>query len=395
MPGRPEGDPSVILGAGYAGLATWHAAHQRSRGRWPILLVDRHPVHVLRTELYRVGRIAAAEGALSRWAIPLRQALRGDSGAIRTGTVEAIDLADRTVTLDGTPLRFRELVICLGSVPAYYGVAGAAENTLDVYRLSDAQKLAQAIRSALGGRGREGAPVRVAVIGGGSTGTEVAAEIATVRWEKVVGRPCPPVRVLLVAGKLPLLAGLPEPLVHHARALLGRAGVVLDEGRNVTEVHRESPTLEDGTVLPFDVAVWAAGIHPPPVVEAMEAAHGRGHRLIVDEHLELPDHPGVFALGDVAEFIDPRTHLAVPATAQAALAEAPIAGANLVARRRGRPLAPFQYREKGVIVALGIGHGSGMVGHLSVWGRPAALLQRAVQVGHRYAAERGGTPPGL
>lgn len=392
---QDAGLPSVVLGAGYAGLAVWHAAHRRARGRFPILLVDRHPVHVVRTELYRVGRLAATEGAVSDWALPLRELLDGSPQSVRTAVVEGIDLAKREVRTDGAPIPFRELAICLGSVPSYYGVPGATTNTFDVYRLSSAQKLAQAIRERLARRPESAPALEVVVVGGGSTGTEVAAEIATTRWSKIVGRTGPPPHVTQLAGALPFLAGLPAPVVEHARALLARAGVLLDEGRNVLRVDRDRLSVQGGAEFAFDLCVWAAGVQAPDLVRALPVAHGRSGRLRVAPTLELPEHPGVFGVGDVAEWTDPVTGISAPATAQAALAEAPVAGANLVARRRGNALRPFVYREKGVIVALGIGAAAGSVRGLTVWGRPAALLKSAVQEGHRFRARSGGRAPGL
>jgi NADH:ubiquinone reductase (H+-translocating) len=396
MTGAANPESSVILGAGYAGLATWHAARSRAGRRWPVVLVDRHPVHVVRTELYKVGKIAAKEGAVSAWALPLTRLVQGGPTAFQEATVRRIDLDGQRVLTERAPIPFRELAICLGSVPAYYGVAGAAENTFNIYRLSEAQKLAQAIRALEAERARgAGPPPEVVVVGGGSTGTEVAAEVATANWSKAVGRPSPRPRVSLVAGKLPFLAGLPSGLVRHARELLARAHVRLDEGRNVVRVAARELTLEDGNVVPFDVCVWAAGVQAPDIIREIPAAHGHGGRLTVDSHLEVPGHPGVFALGDVAEFTDPKTGVIAPATAQAALAEARVAGPNLVARRLGKSLKTFRYREKGAIISLGIGEAAGSIVGWSVWGRPAALMKDAVQEGHRFSAERGGTPPGL
>jgi NADH dehydrogenase len=389
--------PAVVLGAGYAGLSVWHQAHRRARGRWPVLLVDRHPLHVVRTELYHVGRLAEARGGTrSRLALPLPDLLEGAPEALRTGEVSAIDLDARTVRLaDGGSIDFGELAICLGSVPHYYGVPGAEEHTLSVYRLSHAERLAERLREIERARAGTARPPRVVVVGGGSTGTEVAAEIATTRWDRIVGRDCPPPEVLLVVGRLPFLDGLPAGLVRHARELLLRAGVRLHEGRNVTRVAPGTLTVETGETLPFDVAVWSAGVRAPDLVRSLPVPHGRSGRLLVEPTLELPGRPGVFAVGDVAELIDPTTHAAAPATAQAALAEAPVAGANLVARRTGRPLRTFRYRERGVIVELGVGKASASLGGLSVWGRPAALLKSLVEEGHRFGARAGGRPPGL
>ncbi|HEV2316365.1 MAG TPA: FAD-dependent oxidoreductase [Thermoplasmata archaeon] len=381
-------ETSIILGGGYAGLAAWEAARRRSRGKWPILLVDRHPVHVLRTELYEVGRIAARQGAVSPWALPLRSVLGSAEDALVTGEIEAIDLESRTVRVAGGSIRFRELAICLGSVPSYYGVAGAREHTFNVYRLTEAQRLAEAIRLLESTSVARGAAPKIVVVGGGSTGTEVAAEIATSDWSRIVGHRCLPPQVTLIAGALPFLAGLPGGLVRHARALLLKARVNLDEGRNSTRVDPDGLELQGGTVVPFDLCVWAAGNEAPPLVRDLPVPHGRGGRVRVDEHLEIPGFPGVFAVGDVAEYTDATTHAVVPATAQAALAEAPVAGENLVARRLGRPLREFRYREKGVIVALGIRAGAGSVRGLTIWGRPAALVKSASEELHRAEVGR-------
>lgn len=391
--GRPG--PTVVLGAGYAGLAVWHEVRRRSRKRWPVILVDRHPLHVLRTELYQVDRLAQDEGADLAWALPLRELIDHPGELLRTGVVDRIDLADRKVSIDGEELAYQDLAICLGSVPNYYRIPGAEENTFSVYRLSSARKLAQAVRDLASRADGPGGPPRVVVVGGGSTGVEVAADIASAHWDRIVGRPVPPPKVQLIVGKLPFLDGMLEGLRVHARQLLGKLNIPLDEGRNVARVEKDHLTLEDGAVVGFDLCVWAAGNQPPDVVKAADAPHARNGKLLVDPTLEVIGHPGVFALGDVAYLVDARTKAPVPATAQAALDEAPIAGRNLVARRSGKPLREFVYREKGAIVQLGLGQASGGVAGISVWGRTASLIKRVVEEGHRVTAPAGGRPPGL
>jgi NADH:ubiquinone reductase (H+-translocating) len=366
----------VVLGAGYAGLTLAHELIRAGHSRIPVTLVDRHPFHVLRTELYEVGRIARDPEHVEAWAVPFTQAL--DDLAIRqeVGEVEAIDLADRTVRVSGRTIAYRGLAICLGSVPAYYGVPGAEKETHQVYRMGGAQKLAASLRGVeteSAGWPGDRRPL-VAIIGGGSTGTEVAAEIATADWSAIVGEPAKAPLVRLITGKIPFLEGLPEGLIRHARRLLTRAGVEMIEGQNVQRVEPGVAQLEGGTSVPFDVAVWCAGVQAPTLVRNLPTAHGKAGRLLVTEHLELPEWPGVFGVGDVVEFKDPASGMFVPATAQAALAEAPVAARNAIARLSEKPLRPFRYREKGVIVSVGVGRGAGKVGGVTVWGSPAALI---------------------
>ena len=389
--------PIYVLGAGYAGLRVAQELSRKSRGRLPVVLVDRHPVHVLRTELYEIDELARSGDQAGRWLVPLSTALDGDRVTFREGLVESIDLEAKTLSIGGQIHRFGAIALCLGSVPAFYGVPGAKEIPHQVYGFTGARRLALTLKDALAQRAREAgaAPLRVVVVGGGSTGTELAAEIATAPWRKIAAPEVKRPEVTIVTGSVPFLDGFPDPVIEHARELLARARVHLIEHRNVTRVDPTELRLENGDAVPFDLSVWCAGVQAPAVVRALSVEHGRSGRLKVDPNLEVVGHPGVFAVGDVAEFRDPTTGVIAPATAQAALAEAPVAAANLLARVRGSAMRPFVYRERGVIVAVGIGRGAGRAGGLTLWGRPASLVKKFVERGYSYAAEHGTTPRGL
>jgi len=393
-PALPADGPALVLGAGYAGLTLAQEVRRRSRGRVPVVLVDRSPVHELRTELYEVGQLASSGDSVDRWTVPLAEVLEGSSVEFRQGSVESIDLGARTVRLDTGTVEYRALAICLGSVAAYYGVPGAAEYAHQVYRLAGAKKLAAALRdieTASVSLPPERRP-RVVVVGGGSTGTELAAEIATTDWASIADPRARSPHVFLLTGALPFLAGFAPSIVERARRGLLRAGVTIVEGFNVSRVEPGRVTLADGSVLACDAAVWCAGLEAPAVVRPLPVPHGRGGRIAAEQTLEAPGHPGVFAVGDVAGVPDPATGAAVPATAQAALAEARTAARNLVARWNGRPLVPFVYHERGVVVALGLGKAAGAVRAVPIWGSPAALLKRLVQRDYARSVERGESP---
>lgn len=381
----------VILGAGYAGLTVAQEVRRTARDALPVVLVDRHPVHVLRTELYEIGRMIEAKGSDRPWTVPLAELLDRTTVEFRQGEVVRVDLAHRTVELDSGPVPFHSLVLALGNVAAYYGVPGAREHTDTVYRLNGALALAEkllrimAASVSLPGERRP----RVVVVGGGSTGTEVAAEIAGTDWARATGVAARPPDVFLVTGSVPFLAGLPPPVVARARAQLGRAGVTVVHGLNVRSVEDGRLTLEDGSVLAFDAAVWCAGLEAPNVVRQLAVAHGHAGRIAVDRALEVPGHPGVFALGDVAEWTDPAGGQPAPATAQVAIAQARTVARNVIARWRGAPLADYRLRDRGVVVALGPHRAAGRLGHLTLWSSPAALLKRAVQREYARSAKRG------
>ncbi|HEV2165979.1 MAG TPA: FAD-dependent oxidoreductase, partial [Thermoplasmata archaeon] len=190
--------PVVVLGAGYAGVRLVHDLSRRTKGGVPIVLVDRHPVHVVRTELYELGELAEKGSNVRKWAIPIDKVVGRRGATYRQGEVESLDLAHSTVIVSGEVVPYGSLALGLGSVPAFYGVPGA-ESLHRVYRLSSAMRLAKALRDAETGSSKlaAGARVRVAVVGGGSTGTEVAAEIATADWRQLSGSSARPPSVTL------------------------------------------------------------------------------------------------------------------------------------------------------------------------------------------------------
>jgi NADH dehydrogenase FAD-containing subunit len=47
---------------------------------------------------------------------------------------------------------------------------------------------------------------------------------------------------------------------------------------------------------------------PPSLIHNLQCAHdSKSGRIVVDKYLEVPDHEGVFAVGDCALVIDPNT----------------------------------------------------------------------------------------
>jgi len=390
-PSKSQIPQAVILGAGYAGLSVAKTIHRHAGSRIQVVLVDRSPEHVLRTELYQVDEMAIVGKDRRQWAVPMAEVLERKTARFVQGAVTGIDLSSKTVRLETGTLPFDSLVICLGSVPSYFGIPGAKELAQEVYSLEGAEQLAARLveveRSAAKAAGTR--RPRVVVVGGGSTGTEVAAEVATADWKTIADPAAPAPQVTLLTGPMPLLLGFPDPIIRHSRDLLEESGIEIRENTPVARVDPGRLTLKDNSTVEFDVCVWCAGLEAPPVVAQLPVQHGHGKRLKVNPNLEVPDHPSVFAVGDVIDYANPGSGVLVPGTAQAALSGAPIAGYNVVARHLGKRLKRFSYHEKGVIISLGLGKGVGRAGPVSLWGRPAYVLKSLVEAQYSLAVERG------
>jgi NADPH-dependent 2,4-dienoyl-CoA reductase/sulfur reductase-like enzyme len=82
-------------------------------------------------------------------------------------------------------------------------------------------------------------------------------------------------------------------------------GVAFHLGRTVSRVDGARVTLSDGSTLDADFLVLGVGVRPSIELAAQSGlAVDRG--ILVNEYLET-SAPGVFAAGDLARYIDPRS----------------------------------------------------------------------------------------
>ena len=101
-------------------------------------------------------------------------------------------------------------------------------------------------------------------------------------------------------------------------------------------------------------------------------------RLVVNAALEVPDYPGVWALGDCAHILDHTTGQPCPPTAQYAVREGMRVARNIVAAIEGTTPRPFAFADWGMMSALGHRAAVGQVLGRQVSGWPAWVLWRAV-----------------
>ncbi|MGW8378132.1 FAD-dependent oxidoreductase [Streptomyces sp. ODS28] len=317
----------LVLGAGYSGLVAAKLIARRPGTR--VTLVNAGDRFVERVRLHQV---AAGQPVRQRTVAEL---LAGDPVEFVVGRVERIDAEGRKAELaDGTRLGYDVLVYALGSAAATHAVPGAAEHAYAVATAEDARRL----RARLA----EGGGSSVAVVGGGLTGIEAAAELAESR---------PDVTVRLLPGGT-LGAGLSARGRRHLRRVFARLGVEVRDGVRVTEVGPSGALLDDGTRLDADTVVWAAGFRVPELARtAGFAVDGHG-RMVVDAALRSVSHPEVYAIGDAAAARRPDGQELRMACATGLPAAAHVAR-SLDDRLAGRPARGLRFRYLNQCISLG------------------------------------------
>jgi NADH dehydrogenase len=207
--------------------------------------------------------------------------------------------------------------------------------------------------------GKQQTWLTVAIVGAGPTGVEIAGQVRALamRGLGTSFRRIDPGRVrvvLLDAGHEPL-SQFGDRLSEIAARELHDMGVELRMGVRVTAVDAESVTFE-GPGGPERIeartVIWAAGVQASPLARMLADASGatcdRAGRIEVRPNCTLPDHPEVFAIGDMTSL----NHL--PGVAEVAMQQGLHAARTIRQRVAGKPIdAPFKYRDLGSMATVG------------------------------------------
>ncbi len=350
---RPTGSGAarvVIVGAGFGGLA---AMRQLARTGTQTTLIDRNVYSTFQPLLYEV---ATAGLTSSDVAFPARSVSRRYHAVFRHGELTSIDPRARQITLaDGATLRYDYLILATGVSAAYHGIPGAAEYSLGLYTRQDAIVLRDRImtgleRISLAGLNND---VAVTVIGGGATGVELAGSLADLR-NIALAASYPEidrtrVHVSLIERAPALLAPFHPALREYTRRQLAKRGVEVRLGTAIAEITPNRVLLADGTALPSDITIWAAGVAAPEPVSSWGLPQADGGRIRTGPDLRVIGHDRIFAVGDIAVTEDQP----LPQLAQPAMQMGKHAVGQIRRLEAGQLTAPFRYRDKGIMATIG------------------------------------------
>jgi NADH dehydrogenase len=357
----------LILGGGFGGVYTALTLEKAlkaeiRRGEVELGLVSRENYIVFQPMLPEV--ISGSIGVLDV-ITPIRRLCPNTN--LYTRTIESIDLEHRSVQSTAGfgsrqhHLHFDHLVVALGSVTSFAGSPGLAEYALPFKYLGDAltlrNRLIHTLEEADIEQDREvrRSLLTFVVAGGGFSGVEAVAELND--FVRAAARSFRNVRpeeirvVLLHAGGL-ILPELPRSLAEFAQTLLMKRGVEIRLNTRLSGATVDMALLEGGDRIGTRTLVSTVPSGPNPLVAMLPVKKERG-RILVDANLEVPDYPGLWAVGDCAAIRDTRTGDFCPPTAQHATREATCAARNIVAALKGMPKQAFMFTALGKMGALG------------------------------------------
>lgn len=355
----------IILGGGFGGVYT--AMHLeklfRKNEEYEIVLVNRENYFVYQPMLAEVvGGTVGVYDTVSG----LRRLLSHTTLYMRD--IEAVDIEKKTVTLSPQfthkhlVLSYEHLVISLGNVTDFRGVAGLHEHAMPFKNLSDALRIRNHLIDVIEEAAITEDPklrkmlLTFVVGGGGFSGTEVVAEIND--FSQRLGKQYKNIKreeiqVILVHSKDRLMdKELPESLSRYAGKILEKKGVDIRFGRRLSSATPQAAILDDGTKIPSKTIISTVPSSPNPVVEAIPVSQERG-KIKTDAKLQVENQSNIWALGDCAMIPQIDSGGFCPPTAQFAIREAKVLAKNIHAAVTGGQKTDFRFKSLGMLGALG------------------------------------------
>lgn len=406
----------VIVGGGAGGLQlatrlgrhfsfSPFLKHKRKSPTAQVTLVDKDRTHIWKPLLHEV-----ATGALdsSLDALSYQVHARSHGFQFELGSLQGLDREAKTIELaevysdDGQPLvpprtlQYDYLVIAIGSQSNDFNTPGVHDHC----QFLDSAKQAQhfhnklldqflQLQSAVVDK------VEIAIVGGGATGVELAAELVDAvqemgHYSRIKNGD---LKVTLIEAGPHLLPALPARLGNSAEKELHNLGVRILTDTQVAEATETGFITKQGEEIPAVIRVWAAGVKAPDFLHLMDGlALNRLNQIEVDTSLRSTSDPDIFSLGDCAGCTDAADHK-VPPRAQAAHQMADSTEKNLISlvENPHAELKPFTYKDYGSLVSLSkfdaVGNlmGGLVKGSFTIEGRLARLAYRSLYRMHLAA----------
>lgn len=364
----------VIVGGGAGGieLATLLGRTLGKTQKAKITLVDAQQTHLWKPLLHEVasGSLNAFENELSY----LAQAKWNHFHFI-PGKMESLNRTEKSISLSpilddngeqvvpARTLKYDKLVMSVGCQSNDFHTPGAQQYCLFL----DNRQQAERIHTTLVNHylhaqtcGEKAPKLRIAIIGAGATGVELAAELhyAAIELAKYGLDAISPdhMELTIIEGGERILPALPERVSNNVHKQLLDMGVRIMTGKLVSEIKADGVATRDGEFIAADIRIWAAGIKAAAFLSQLDGLEtNRGNQLVVRPTLQTTQDDNIYAIGDCSSCTltnAKNESTTIPPTAQAAHQQAYRLAKSLKAQLNGSAPPTYSYHNHGTLISL-------------------------------------------
>ena len=334
-----------IVGGGFGGLYT---ALRLSEFPWKpeekpeITLIDQSDRFLFSPLLYEL-----ITEEMQSWEIapPFAELLANTGVIFHQGQVTNISIETKQVTVDSDTIDYDKLVLATGGKTPVDTVPGAKEYALPFRSLEHAYRLQEELRLLEAANPEK---IRIAVVGGGYSGVELACKLADRLGEKG--------RIRIIDRGNQILKDSSEFNRETAIKALEDRKIWQDLETEVEQIESDSISLiykAQTDNIPVDLVLWTVGNKTSKLVEQIPLAKNDQGLLKIEPSLLVEGRDDIYAVGDVADCYD-QDGKSLPATAQVAFQQSDYCGWNLWAAATNRPQLSFRYQPLGEMMTLGV-----------------------------------------
>lgn len=368
----------VIVGGGAGGLELATKLGDRySADKIQVTLVDKNRTHIWKPKLHEV---AAGSMDLADQELDYIAQAHWHHFKFRLGELISIDREKKQIQISPyvdesgelvTPMQtipYDTLVISIGSLTNDFGTQGVEKYAQRLESMGDAKRFHLRLVNACLRAQAQTTPLaphqlKVAIIGAGATGVELAAELhrttrAIISFGMDRVDPEKDLKVVLIEAAPQILPALSPRISTAAEKLLSDLGVEVMTNAKVQKVEVNKVVLSNGVEIPAELIVWAAGVKAPDFLKGiggLETNHV--NQLLVLPTLQTTVDPNIFAIGDCAACPWPEANNGkggiVPPRAQAAHQQATHLYKQINRIIQKQALKPYKYKDFGSLVSLG------------------------------------------
>lgn len=365
----------LIIGGGAGGLelACQLGRKLGKKKKAEIILIDRNMTHLWKPLLHEVaaGSLNSYEDEISYLAVAHRNHF-----TFRLGSLESLNRKKQAVTISPSvdenqeeyiPQRtfhYDMIVFSVGSTTNDFGVPGVAEHCQYLDNRKQADRFHQELLKRYYRAHTQDEEIRegqlaISIAGAGATGVELSAELVASAEELVKYGLAPKqsdhkVEVILLEASDRILPALPERLSEMTRKSLEDIGINVQTGKRIVEATETGFKIEDGSFVPSEMKVWAAGIKAPDLLNNLDGLEtNRINQIIVEPTLLSKTDDKIYALGDCAACPMEDSEHNVPPRAQAAHQQASLIVKSITRRLEGRTDLPtYNYVDYGSLIHM-------------------------------------------
>ena len=358
--GQEPAKKIVIIGGGFGGVNL--ALQLKNDPRFHITLVDKNNYNFFPPLIYQV-----ATGFLenSNISYPFRTLFRKYPNIhFRMGELLSADPASHSIELKNGRLDYDWLVFATGAETNYFGMENIRKNAIPMKNVDDALVMRNTLllrfeqATITTDTAERKKLLTIVVAGGGPTGVEVSGMLADLRvnsfskdYPELTGSGA---EIYLIDGADHLLSPMSVASQHDTYLALEKMGVKIKLHTRVKDFSDDKVLLTSGEIIETKNLIWAAGVSAIAFAGIPDTCYGIGKRLSADPYNKVIGVEDIYAIGDTClqthETVYPNGH---PQLAQVSIQQARILGRNFKSFVSGKPMVPFQYKDKGTMAIIG------------------------------------------